>query len=122
MMRRAILALLLASVQAHAQTVVIYSRLDQLQAQRAHQLAAVYGPAVIDRQLLPGQPWRLTVQRAICGADRVLLLWSARAAASAEVRREIDSALVCGTAIQPVLLDDTPLPGLVGDVQAVDWR
>ncbi len=121
-MRRAVLALMLASGQAHAQTVVVYSRADAPHAQRAHQLASVWGPAIIDRQLQPGQPWRLTVQRAICGADLVLLLWSARAAASAEVRREIDTALVCGTAIQPVLLDDTPLPGLVGDVQAVDWR
>ena len=121
-MRRAILALLLASAQAHAQTVVVYSRLDEAQAHRAHQLASVWGASIIDRQIQPGQPWRLTVQRAICGADRVLLMWSARAAASAEVRREIDTALVCGTVIQPVLLDDTPLPGLVGDVQAVDWR
>ena len=59
---------------------------------------------------------------AICGASRVLLVWSRQAAESAEVRREIDTALVCRVSVVPVLLDSTPLPGLVADVQAVDWR
>lgn len=115
-------ALLLAAVQASAQTVVLYSRIDAVQAQRAHALARVYGPAMIDRQVPPGLQWRPTIAGAICGARLALLLWSASAAASAEIRREIDTALVCGTDIVPILLDSTPLPGLVADVQAVDWR
>lgn len=107
---------------AAGQTVVIYSRADAAQAHRAQQLAAVYGPALIDRQLQPGAPWRATIAEWICSADRVLLLWSAHAAASAEVRREIDTALVCRVPIVPVLLDAAPLPGIVADVQAMDWR
>lgn len=118
---RAALLLLLAGA-AQAQTVVIYSRADSAQADRAHALASVYGPALIDRQLQPGVPWRATIAGQICAADRILLVWSASAAASAEVRREIDTALMCRVAVVPVLLDSTPLPGLVADVQAVDWR
>lgn len=118
---RALLLLLLAG-QASAQTVILYSRADAAQAQRANALASVYGPSVIDRQLQPGVAWRATLAKEICGASVVLLVWSELAAASAEVRREIDTALVCRRQIVPVLLDSTPLPGLVGDVQAVDWR
>lgn len=121
-MRRAAALALLMPVLAAGQTVVIYSRADAAQAHRAQQLAAVYGPALIDRQLQPGAPWRATIAAGICGAERVLLVWSASAAASSEVRREIDTALVCRRLIVPVLLDATPLPGLVSDTQAVDWR
>mgnify|MGYP000552961869 CR=1 FL=1 len=120
-MRRALLLVLLCG-SAQAQTVVIYSRADSALAHRAQQLAALYGPALIDRQLQPGAPWRATIAEWICAADRVLLVWSASAAASNEVRREIDTALVCRRLIVPVLLDATPLPGLVSDTQAVDWR
>lgn len=117
-----ILVLLLASLQAQAQTIVIYSRIDSAQAHRAQQLAGAFGPSLIDRQLQPGVPWRATIAQQLCTAELVLLMWSASAAASAEVRREMDTAMVCRRRIQPVLLDATPLPGLVADVQAVDWR
>lgn len=117
----ALVALLLAG-QAMAQTVVIYSRADSVQAHRAHALASALGPALIDRQMSPGVAWRHTIAAAICKADRVLLIWSERAAASSEVRREIDAALMCRVLIQPVLLDATPLPGLLSDINAVEWR
>ena len=113
---------LLLALPAVADTVVIYSRLDSATAQRAHALAAVYDRAVIDRQVQPGAQWRQAMAGAICGASRVLLVWSRQAADSAEVRREIDTALVCRVNVVPVLLDSTPLPGIVADVQAVDWR
>ncbi len=119
---RPLAALLLLPALASAQTVVIYSRADADQAHRAQQLAAVYGPALIDRHMQPGVPWRATIAGQLCGAERILLVWSAIAAASVEVRREIDTALQCRRPIVPVLLDSTPLPGLVADVQAVDWR
>ena len=119
-MRALLLALLCSTAQA--QTVIIYSRADGAHAHRAHALAAVYGPALIDRQLQPGVQWRASIAAGICGADRVLLVWSASAAASADVRREIDTALTCRVPIVPVLIDSTALPGLVADVQAVDWR
>ena len=37
----------------------------------------------------------------------MLLVWSRQAADSAEVRREIDTALVCRVNVVPVLLDAT---------------
>ena len=120
-MRRALLLALLCG-GAQAQTVILYSRADSAQAHRAQQLAAIYGPALIDRQLQPGVPWRASIAAGICSAERVLLLWSERAAASVEVTREIHTALVCRVPVVPVLLDATPLPGLVADVHAVDWR
>jgi hypothetical protein len=52
----------------------------------------------------------------------VLLLWSASAAASVEVAREIQTAVLCSVPLVPVLLDGTPLPGDVQAVQAIDWR
>lgn len=118
------LVLLLAlAAPAHAQTVIIYSRADSNEAHRAWQFVeALVGPAQIDRQLKPGAPWRASIAKWICEAERVLLVWSVNAAASAEVQREIHSALWCRVPIVPVLLDSTPLPGLVGDVQAIDLR
>ena len=115
-------AVLLLAIPAWAQTVVIYSRADSVQAHRVQALAGVYGPALIDRALPPGVAWRPTIMAMICGAPVVLVVWSERAAASAEVRREIDTALACRVPLVPVLLDSTPLPGLLGDVNAVDWR
>ncbi len=118
----ALLATLCMAVAATAQTVVVYSRTDSAEANRAHALAGVYGPALIDRQLPPGSAWRPAIATAICGAAVVLLVWSARAAASAEVRREIDTAIACRRPIVPVLLDSTPLPGALADINALDWR
>ena len=122
MLLRAIIAALLVAGAAQAQTVIIYSRADSAQAHRAQQLAAVYGQALIDRQLPPGALWRPTIADWICGGQRVLLLWSASAAASNEIRRELDTAIACQRQIVPVLLDSTPLPGVIGDTQAIDWR
>ena len=122
---RAVCALvLLASLQAQAQaqTVLLYSRIDAAQAHRAQQLASLYGPAFIDKQLPAGALWRPAIASQICDAGVVLLLWSAHAAASEQVRREIDTALACRRPIVPVLLDATPLPGLVADINAIDWR
>lgn len=107
---------------AAADTVVIYSRADHDAARKVQAMAAVSGPVVIDRSVQPGAHWRQAMAGAICGASRVLLVWSRHAADSAEVRREVDTALVCRVAVVPVLLDSTPLPGIVADVQAVDWR
>jgi hypothetical protein len=116
-----ILAALLAA-PALAQSVVLYSRADTAQALHAQRLAAVFGPALMDLQMVPGVDWREAMAGAICTAPVVLLIWSARARASAEVEREVHTAMQCRRLIVPVLLDDTPLPGLVADTQAVDWR
>lgn len=117
-----LLAALLQLPLAVAQTVIVYSRLDAPQAVRAQRLARLYDQVLIDIDLAPGVPWRPALERGICASDRVLLLWSRRAAASAEVAREIQTARLCGVPVVPVLLDGTPLPSDVGQLQAVDWR
>lgn len=122
MIARALLASLLLTSQALAQTVVLYSRTDAGWADKAHAMASVFTPVVRDRSLPPGAAWRPAMAAAICNSTLVLLVWSERAAASAEVRREIDTALICHVPVVPVLLDHTALPGLLADVNAVDWR
>ena len=68
-----------------------------------------------------GVPWREAVAVGICASKRVLLLWSRRAARSPEVAREIQTAMLCGVPVVPVLLDGAPLPGDV-TLQGIDWR
>jgi len=115
-------ALLLPGGYAAAQSTVIYSRADAAQAQRAARLARVFGPVTIDTALAPGTPWRAAIAAGICSSAVVLLLWSRRAAASTEVAREIATAQRCQVPVVPVLLASTPLPGDIGQAQAVDWR
>lgn len=117
-----LLVLLLCAGPALAQTTVIYSRLDAAQAQRVARLAGLYGPVLIDTALPPGTPWRTVMAAGVCGARVVLLVWSARAAASVELARELQTAQLCQVQVVPVLLDSTPLPCDVGRLQAVDWR
>lgn len=107
---------------ATAPTAVIYSTVDIEHAQRAYSLARVWGPAFIARDLMPGVQWRPSIAAVLCSADRVLVLWSAHAAASIEVGREIATATACGRPMVPVLLDSQPLPAVLADVHAVDWR
>jgi hypothetical protein len=116
------LCLLLVCVPAWAQTTLIYSRADAVHAQRAAGLVRLYQPVLIDTALPPGVSWRAVVYAGICSSRYVLLLWSASAAASVEVAREIQTAVLCSVPLVPVLLDGTPLPGDVGQVHAIDWR
>lgn len=116
-------ALLLALACAGcAHTTILYSRHDEAAALKAYRLARVYGPAHMDSSIKPGEQWRPAMASAICSGGTVLLLWSARAASSAEVAGELQTARGCGARVVPVLLDGAPLPGGLIGVQAVDWR
>lgn len=117
-----LLALCWLCCSARANTVVLHSSADLPAALRAHGLARVWGPAFIARDLPPGVAWRESIAALICGADRVLVVWSAKAAASAEVAAELATALTCRTPMVPLLLDSTPLPPGLAWVHAVDWR
>lgn len=123
-MRAAVLALalVLAAGPVSAVTVLLYARADATQAERARRLLRVMEPVWIDRDLAPGTPWRPAIGRRICNADRVLVLWSAYAAASVEVGAEWRHAAACGRRLVPVMLDSTPMPAELGSRQAVDWR
>ena len=120
-MRSAALLLALLASPVWPQTAVIYSRADAAQARRAVALVRVYDAVLIDTALPPGVPWREAVAVGICASKRVLLLWSRRAAKSPEVAREIQTAMLCGVPVVPVLLDGAPLPGDV-TLQGIDWR
>ncbi len=123
-MTRALAAALLALLAGPlaAQTVIVYSRADEAQAVRAERLLRVSGPTWRDRDLMPGLLWHPEIAARICRADRVLVLWSARAAASLHVADELATATQCGRALVPVLLDDAPLSAVLAPWQAVDWR
>lgn len=115
--------MLLPPACGFAQTAVLYSRVDAAQAQRVARLASLFDHQVqIDTELRPGVPWRDAMAAGICSAQRVLLVWSASAAASVEVAREIAIARRCGVPVVPVLIDSAPLPDDVSQLQAVDWR
>ena len=103
-------------------TAVVYSTHDLAYAERAYRLARVWGRAFIAADLMPGMPWRPAIAAELCSAERVLVLWSAHAAASVEVRLEIRTAAACLRPMVPVLLDQQPLPAELSDVHAVDWR
>ncbi len=118
----ALAALADLATSAHAQTTVLYSRLDTPQALRALALARVYDRAGIDLAVQPGAQWRPTIAAAICRSRAVLVLWSAHAAASAELAQELATARQCRARLVPLLLDNTPLPAGLAELQAVDWR
>ena len=118
----ALLVLLLSTGHVSALTVLIYARADAGQVERAVRLVRSVDETWHDRDLVPGEPWRTVIAGRICTADRVLVLWSERAAASVEVAAEWRLALACGRVLVPVLLDSTPMPADLGARQAVDWR
>lgn len=117
-----LVGLALCSTLVGAQTVIVYSHHDAAAAQRARRLAMVYDQVVIDLDLQPGQPWRPALAGVILRAQVVLVLWSARAAASTEVAVEWRLALQGRGRLVPVLLDDTPLPSPLAELHGVDWR
>lgn len=116
------LCLVLAAGPVEALTVLLYARADAADAERVRRLASAFDRVWIDRDLAPGTPWRPAIGRRICGADRVLVLWSERAAASPEVASEWRLAAACGRVLVPVMLDSTPMPAELASRQAVDWR
>lgn len=121
---RAVLAawlLCLACVPAAAQTVIVYSHVDRTEALQVRHLVQAYDRVSMDVDLEPGVPWRPTLAGWILRARTVIVLWSASAAASAEVAPEWRMALAGSARVMPILLDATPLPPALAERQAVDW-
>lgn len=118
----ALLGLLLAGTHASAQTVLLYSRADAARMEQARQVASLYDATLIDRDVPAGASWRAVIATAIGNARMILIVWSARAAASPEVAAEWRMAIASGARVVPVLTDDTPLPPELAARQAIDWR
>lgn len=69
-----------------------------------------------------GERWNEVIDRSIGAAHRVFVFWCEHAATSSEVQRECDVAQRLRKTLLPVLLDGTPLPPVMADVQGVDLR
>lgn len=79
--------------------------------------------AFIDfRDTPPGKQWQADHNSRIRKASRLVLCWSKNASQSKWVDYEWRLARSVGTAIIPVLLDDTPLPHGLDGLNAVDVR
>lgn len=125
MMRAVLLAVataLAAMPAVAADTVIVYAHADARAAARVRALAKAFGAVWMDEDMAPGHLWREAIARRVCGAGRVLVVWSGAAAASLEVGAELRHAMACRRVLVPVLLDDTPMPAELGQRQAVDWR
>jgi len=64
-----------------------------------------------------GENWKQAIERAIRACDRMIVMWSAAAARSTWVAREIDEAKAQTKSIVPVMIDETPLPEPLADIQ-----
>lgn len=118
----ALLILLCGQADLLAQTTILYSREDADPAGRLQQVVALYDQVFMDRDMLPGVAWRQEIAGRIRSSKRVLVLWSTHAATSMELGAEWRLALAFGVPVVPVLLDDTPLPATLDEVQGIDWR
>lgn len=100
-------------VRSAARGVFIsYSRSDSTVVTVAARLLRA-GGAIVFQDVVDiefGAKWQEVLMTAINKCERVLVFWSAAAAASQWVEREWRTALAAGKSIVPMLLDKTPLP------------
>lgn len=99
---------------------ISYSHKDGRAANAITRLARYsLSPVWIDKSgLSAGKPFPPTLEAAIEGASRFLLIWSRDALRSAWVEREWRYALSTNRQIAPVLIDRTPLPTELSDLHA----
>jgi len=64
-----------------------------------------------------GENWKQAIERAIRACDRMIVMWSAAAARSDWVVREITEAKNQKKSIVPVMIDKTPLPEPLSEIQ-----
>jgi len=64
-----------------------------------------------------GENWKAAIERAIRACDRMIVMWSAAAARSEWVAREIAEAQAQTKSIVPVMIDETPLPEPLAEIQ-----
>src|SRR5919112_3125662 len=62
--------------------------------------------------------WSREIADALAGAEAIVSVWSANAAASHWVRNEWLTARALGKPIMPILTDETPLPPPLENLQA----
>ena len=68
----------------------------------------------------PGKDWQEALHAAIRQAETMFLFWSRHASASGPVKDEWSLAVETKVTLIPVLLDQTPLPPVLGRIQWID--
>jgi hypothetical protein len=107
--------------------VISYTRVHRAQVRALVSLLRaaiprVEGSVFWDEDFEPGEEWFAQIERAIDGANRLFVFWCAHAAASVQVKREYEYALMKQKNAVPVLLDSTPLPGELAPIHGIDLR
>jgi len=75
-----------------------------------------------ERDIAIGDDWTRTLESALENCAAVVLIWSADAAESRWIKRETLKAVDLKKPILIALMDDTPLPLQMIDLQALDFR
>lgn len=100
---------------------ISYAREDRGPVMLAARLLRAGGATVfLDVHGIPeGEKWEPALKRAIERCERIMVFWSAAAAASQWVEREWRAALALNKRIVPLMLDATPLPPPLAEYQGV---
>jgi hypothetical protein len=100
---------------------ISYAREDRGPVMLAARLLRAGGATVfLDvHDIADGEKWETALQRAIEGCERIMVFWSAAAAASQWVEREWRAGLSLNKRIVPLMLDATPLPPALAEYQGV---
>jgi TIR domain len=119
--------LLVSKVVAHPAKYSVFvsysSRDDPAVTALIRLLAATGASAFKDTQsIMPGDAWREIVFAGIRDAETTLVFWSSNSSTSEEVEKEWKLALDLGKRVIPVVLDSTPLPPDLEEIQAIDLR
>jgi hypothetical protein len=108
----------------HASVFACYCRRDKDLVR--HLVAFVAAAQVMvfrDEDSIPvGHNWRNAIAGALAKCERVFVFWCAHAANSSEVEGEYTAAIALGKRVIPVLIDSTPLPEGLCELQALDMR
>ncbi|HEY3412816.1 MAG TPA: SUMF1/EgtB/PvdO family nonheme iron enzyme [Armatimonadota bacterium] len=102
---------------------ICYTQEDLKQAQLIHNdLAQLAQKVFFDKESIPtGEDWERLLIKELKSSDAVVVLWSAAAARSPWVMRELSSAITLQKRIVTCMLDDQDLSPLIQDKQALRW-
>lgn len=100
---------------------ISYRRTDERVASAIYELLVLFGQRVfLDRQCIRlGDNWDATLLLAARKARRLLVLWSRNAAASSEMKRELEM-VTKECRIVPIRLDNSPLPPALSAAQSLE--
>lgn len=100
---------------------VVYAREDEEAVSSLLDILSTAGVSAQRDQVIleGGDPWPAKIAAAIEAADAVIVVWSAAAARSSNVDREINQSIAQEKRIIPCTLDETSLPALLSAYSAI---